>query len=79
MAGLDPIYATVAALSEALGTRQLSPVDIAAVLLDRIDRRNPMLHAFIDVYAAAPACVCQAWDSTGKWEALLSDDRGADG
>ena len=52
MAGLDPIYTTVAELSEALGARQLSPVDLVAVLLDRIERRNPALQAFIDVYAA---------------------------
>jgi aspartyl-tRNA(Asn)/glutamyl-tRNA(Gln) amidotransferase subunit A len=53
---------TVAELSEALGARQLSPVDLVAVLLDRIERRNPALHAFIDVYAADARLAAEAAD-----------------
>jgi aspartyl-tRNA(Asn)/glutamyl-tRNA(Gln) amidotransferase subunit A len=62
MAGLDPIYATVAELSEALGTRQLSPVDLVAALLDRIARRDPTLHAFLDVYGADARLAADAAD-----------------
>lgn len=47
---MDP-FATVAALGEALGRRTLSPVDLVEALLEGIERRNPALHAFIDVYA----------------------------
>jgi aspartyl-tRNA(Asn)/glutamyl-tRNA(Gln) amidotransferase subunit A len=52
----------VAELSEALSTRQLSPVDLVAVLLDRIERRNPTLHAVIEVYAAAARLAAEAVD-----------------
>lgn len=48
---MDP-FATVAALGEALGRRTLTAVDVVEAFLARIERRNPDLHAFIDVYAA---------------------------
>lgn len=45
------VFATVAALGEALGRRTLTAVDLVEGFLDRIERRNPSLHAFIDIYA----------------------------
>src|SRR5262247_1049323 len=52
MTQLDPVWATVAELSRAFGARTLSPVDAVGVLLERVRRRNPALHAFIAVYEA---------------------------
>jgi len=52
MTKIDPVWATVAELSGAIGARTLSPVDAVGVLLDRIRRLNPRLHAFIAVYEA---------------------------
>jgi len=48
----DPEFATVSELSAAFGRRTLSPLDVTNALLGRIERLNPTLHAFIDVYAA---------------------------
>jgi aspartyl-tRNA(Asn)/glutamyl-tRNA(Gln) amidotransferase subunit A len=52
MPTIDPAFATVTELSAAFASRTLSPVDAVEALLGRIERRNPALHAFIDVYAA---------------------------
>ena len=52
MTRIDPVWATVAELSRAVGARTLSPVDAVEALLERIRRRNPSLHAFISVYEA---------------------------
>jgi aspartyl-tRNA(Asn)/glutamyl-tRNA(Gln) amidotransferase subunit A len=52
MTKIDPVWATVAELSSAIGARTLSPVDAVGALLDRIRRLNPRLHAFIAVYEA---------------------------
>jgi aspartyl-tRNA(Asn)/glutamyl-tRNA(Gln) amidotransferase subunit A len=52
MTKIDPVWATVAELSGAIGARTLSPVDAVGALLDRIRRLNPRLHAFIAVYEA---------------------------
>jgi aspartyl-tRNA(Asn)/glutamyl-tRNA(Gln) amidotransferase subunit A len=52
MSTIDPVWATVAELSSAIGARTLSPVDVVDALLERIRRRNPRLHAFIAVYEA---------------------------
>ena len=58
----DLAFATVAELSRAFETRKLSPVDVMDTLLSRIERRNPELHAFIDVYAAEARLGAEAAD-----------------
>jgi aspartyl-tRNA(Asn)/glutamyl-tRNA(Gln) amidotransferase subunit A len=62
MPAIDPAFATVAELSAALSSRALSPVDLVEALLGRIERRNPALHAFIDVYAADARLAAEAAD-----------------
>src|SRR4029078_12448303 len=62
MPSIDPVWATVAALSRAFGARTLSPVDAVEALLERIRRRNPSLHAFIAVYEADTALTAEGAD-----------------
>ncbi len=59
---MDPAFATVTELSAAFARRALSPVDVVDALLDRIERRNPSLHAFIDVYPDDARLAAQAAD-----------------
>ena len=59
---MDPIFATVAELSAAFAKRTLSPVDVVNALLERIERMNPRLHAFIDVYATDARLAAEAAD-----------------
>lgn len=49
MSIVDPIWAGVAELSHAFGTRELSPVEVVDALLERIKKRES-LHSFIAVY-----------------------------
>jgi aspartyl-tRNA(Asn)/glutamyl-tRNA(Gln) amidotransferase subunit A len=58
----DLAFATVAELSRAFETRTLSPVDVMDTLLSRIERRNPQLQAFIDVYGAEARLAAEAAD-----------------
>jgi aspartyl-tRNA(Asn)/glutamyl-tRNA(Gln) amidotransferase subunit A len=62
MTTIDPIWATVAELSRAFGTRALSPVDAVDALLARIRRRNPALHAYIAVYEEDARLAAEAAD-----------------
>ncbi len=62
MSMTDPAFATVSELSAAFGSRTLSPVDVTDALLGRIERLNPTLHAFIDVYAADARMGAEAAD-----------------
>src|SRR5437867_4261032 len=50
MTKIDPVWATVAELSSAIGARALSPIDAVGALLERIRQLDPRLHAFIAVY-----------------------------
>jgi aspartyl-tRNA(Asn)/glutamyl-tRNA(Gln) amidotransferase subunit A len=50
MSRIDPVWATVAELSRAYAERTLSPVEAVEALLERIRKRDPVLHAFIAVY-----------------------------
>jgi aspartyl-tRNA(Asn)/glutamyl-tRNA(Gln) amidotransferase subunit A len=59
---MDPAFATVTELSTAFARRALSPVDVVDALLSRIERRNPKLHAFIDVYASDARLAAEAAD-----------------
>src|SRR5581483_2432490 len=49
--GRDLAYLSVEALGERLRRRELSPVEITRVYLDRIAALDPELHAFITVTA----------------------------
>ena len=62
MSRIDPVWAGVAELSCAFGTRVLSPVDAVEALLDRIKKYNPSLHAFIAVYDAEARLAAEAAD-----------------
>ena len=62
MPTMNPAFATVTELSTAFARRTASPVDVVEVLLDRIERRNPSLHAFIDVYATDARLAAEAAD-----------------
>jgi aspartyl-tRNA(Asn)/glutamyl-tRNA(Gln) amidotransferase subunit A len=59
---IDPVWATVAELSHAFGARALSPVDVVDALLERIQRRNAALHAFIAVYEGEARLAAEAAD-----------------
>ena len=59
---MNPAFATVAELSAAFTKRTLSPVDVVDALLARIERMNPGLHAFIDVYASDARLAAEAAD-----------------
>ena len=52
MTRLDPVWATAAELSAAYTERTLSPVDAVEVLLERIRKRDGVLHAYIAVHEA---------------------------
>jgi len=62
MPRIDPVWATVAELSRAFGERTLSPVDAVEALLERIRKRDPLLHAFIGVYEADARLAAEAAD-----------------
>jgi aspartyl-tRNA(Asn)/glutamyl-tRNA(Gln) amidotransferase subunit A len=62
MPSLDPARATVAELSAAFTRRSLSPVDVVDALVTRIDKLNPKLHAFIDVYGPDARLAAEAAD-----------------
>jgi aspartyl-tRNA(Asn)/glutamyl-tRNA(Gln) amidotransferase subunit A len=59
---MDIAFATVSELSAAFSKKTLSPVDVVDALLRRIERLNPSLHAFIDVYAADARLAAEAAD-----------------
>jgi len=59
---MDITFATVTELSDAFTKRTLSPVDVVDGLLVRIERMNPALHAFIDVYASDARLAAEAAD-----------------
>src|SRR5262245_38044414 len=51
MANAEPHYATIAELGAQFRRRTLSPVELTEVLLARIEKLDPTLHAFITVTA----------------------------
>jgi aspartyl-tRNA(Asn)/glutamyl-tRNA(Gln) amidotransferase subunit A len=62
MPTIDPAFATVAELSQAFTRRTLSPVEAVDALLARIDKLNPKLGAFIDVYGSDARLAAEAAD-----------------
>jgi aspartyl-tRNA(Asn)/glutamyl-tRNA(Gln) amidotransferase subunit A len=57
---IDPVWATVSELSRAFGEGTLSPVDVVDTLLERIRKRDPVLHAYIAVYEADARLAAEA-------------------
>ena len=49
MDGLDLQTATITEVSQLIKNRRLSPVELVQATLDRIERLNPILKAFITV------------------------------
>ena len=60
MSRIDPVWATVSELSRAYGDGTLSPVDVVDVLLERVRKRDPALHAYIAVYDADARLAAEA-------------------
>ena len=58
----DPCQMTAGALAAAYRQRRLSPVDAVDALLARIDRLEPRLHAFTEVYAEDARLAAEAAD-----------------
>lgn len=52
MSDIDPVHASAAELARAIQGRTLSPVEAVDALLGRIDRLEPKLQAFTEVFAA---------------------------
>ncbi len=52
MPDIDPVHASAAELGRAIQARTLSPVDAVDALLGRIDRLEPKLQAFTEVFTA---------------------------
>ncbi|MDP3408907.1 amidase [Bosea sp. (in: a-proteobacteria)] len=49
--GTDPVHLPAHVLAREIAARRLSPVDVVEALLARIERLEPKLRAFVDVYA----------------------------
>jgi len=65
---------TIAEASDLLRRKQISPVDLTAACLDRIERLNPALNAFITVMhdsALAEARAAEAEINAGNWRGPL--------
>jgi aspartyl-tRNA(Asn)/glutamyl-tRNA(Gln) amidotransferase subunit A len=60
MSRIDPVWATAAELSRAYAEGALSPVDVVDTLLERIRKRDPVLHAYIAVYEADARLAAEA-------------------
>lgn len=64
----------IATIHNRIRTRKLSPVEVLAACLKRIERLNPQLNAFITVLAdqaLAQAKAAEAEIETGKWRGPL--------
>ncbi|MGQ3283476.1 amidase [Bosea sp. (in: a-proteobacteria)] len=58
----DPALWPAHVLAREIAARRLSPVDLVGALLARIERLDPKLHAFVDVYAADARLAAEAAD-----------------
>src|SRR5919199_1485827 len=73
-AGRDLAYLSIEALGERLRRRELSPVEITRVYLDRIAALDPELHAFITVtgdQALADAAAAEREIAAGQYRGPL--------
>jgi aspartyl-tRNA(Asn)/glutamyl-tRNA(Gln) amidotransferase subunit A len=64
-------------LSREITARRLSPVDLIDALLARIERHDPKLHAFVEVYAPEARLAAEAADKAirsghalGPWHSI---------
>ena len=57
-----PAGLTVHAIAARIADRRLSPVDLVDDCLARIERLEPKLHAFVEVYAAEARLAAEAAD-----------------
>jgi hypothetical protein len=62
----DPALWPAHVLAREIAARRLSPVDVVEALLVRIERLDPKLHAFVDVYAADARLAAAAADTTAS-------------
>ncbi|WP_439814215.1 amidase [Zavarzinia sp. CC-PAN008] len=58
----DTAFLSAAALSQAIATRRLSPVDVVDAALARIERLEPRLHAFVAVHGPIARLAAEAAD-----------------
>ena len=59
----DPALWPAHVLAREIAARKLSPVDAVEALLARIERLEPKLHAFVDIYAADARLAAEAMRS----------------
>ena len=60
----DPALMGATELSRAIVTRKVSPVDVVDALLARIDRFEPKLQAFVDIYRADARLAAEGADKS---------------
>jgi len=60
MTASDPCQLSIAELADAYRRRRLSPVEVVQAHLARIDRLDPTLHAYIEVYADSALALARA-------------------
>lgn len=71
---MDCRYASIAELSELIRQKQVSPVELVQACLDRIERLNPKLNAFITVLSAQAledAKQAESEIANGNWRGPL--------
>src|ERR1700691_1631595 len=69
-----PIPETIADLAPRLRRKEISPVELTRLCLDRIEKLNPALNAFITVMAdsaLAEASVAETEIARGEWRGPL--------
>ena len=59
-ASTDPALLSASTLAQAIASKQLSPVDVVDELLARIERLEPKLHAYVEVYGATARLAAEA-------------------
>ena len=67
----DLCYTPALELAERIRTRELSPLELAHAVLDRIHRLNPKLNAFLTVTAERALTEAKAAEARARWGALL--------
>jgi aspartyl-tRNA(Asn)/glutamyl-tRNA(Gln) amidotransferase subunit A len=60
LASTDPSLLSASALAQAVAAKKLSPVDVVDALLGRIQRLEPKLHAYVEVYGANARLAAEA-------------------
>src|ERR1700680_2834256 len=71
---MTTVFTTISELAQALRRRQISPVEITQECLERVERLNPALNAFITVMAEsglAEARIAEAEILRGEWRGPL--------